>query len=82
MVFWDVTPCSFIDRYQRFGGTHCLHLLDTLNMEAALSSEALVPADQITRHHNPTGRNLHIHSRETIKPYKILLRIKYRKFTM
>jgi hypothetical protein len=25
-VYWDVTPCSLADRYQRFGGTSCLHL--------------------------------------------------------
>jgi hypothetical protein len=25
-LFWVVTPCGFVDRYQRFGETYCLHL--------------------------------------------------------
>jgi hypothetical protein len=25
-VFWDVTPCSFLAKYQRFGRSYCLHL--------------------------------------------------------
>jgi hypothetical protein len=24
-VFWDLTPCSLVDVYQWFGGTHCSH---------------------------------------------------------
>jgi hypothetical protein len=26
LVFWVVTPCVLVGRYQRFGGTCCLHL--------------------------------------------------------
>jgi hypothetical protein len=26
LVFWIVTPCGLIGRYQRFGETYCLHL--------------------------------------------------------
>jgi hypothetical protein len=26
LVFWVVTPCRLVGRYQRFGGTYCLHL--------------------------------------------------------
>jgi hypothetical protein len=26
MVFWVVTPCGLVGRYQCFGGTYCLHL--------------------------------------------------------
>jgi hypothetical protein len=26
VVFWDVTPCTLVNRYQRFGGICCLHL--------------------------------------------------------
>jgi hypothetical protein len=29
MGFWDVTPCSFVDRYQRFGRSYCPYLQDT-----------------------------------------------------
>jgi hypothetical protein len=25
-VFWAVTPCGLVDRYQRLRGTYCLHL--------------------------------------------------------
>jgi hypothetical protein len=25
-VFWDISPCSLVDRYQSFGGAVCLHL--------------------------------------------------------
>jgi hypothetical protein len=26
LVFWVVTPCGLLGRYQRFRGTYCLHL--------------------------------------------------------
>jgi hypothetical protein len=26
LVFWVVTPCRLVGRYQNFGGTYCLHL--------------------------------------------------------
>jgi hypothetical protein len=26
LVFWVATPSGRVDRYQRFGGTYCLHL--------------------------------------------------------
>jgi hypothetical protein len=25
LVKWVVTPCGLVGRYQRFGGTYCLH---------------------------------------------------------
>jgi hypothetical protein len=28
LVFWVVTPCGFVGRYKRFGGTYFLHLQD------------------------------------------------------
>jgi hypothetical protein len=27
LVFWVVTPCGLVGRYQQFGGTCCLHIL-------------------------------------------------------
>lgn len=26
VLFWDVMACTLIGRYQRFGGTDCLHI--------------------------------------------------------
>jgi hypothetical protein len=26
LIFWVVTSCGLVGRYQRFGGTYCLHL--------------------------------------------------------
>jgi hypothetical protein len=26
LVFWVVTPCGIVVKYQRFGGTYCPHL--------------------------------------------------------
>jgi hypothetical protein len=26
LVFWVVMPCGLVGKYQRFGGTYCLHL--------------------------------------------------------
>jgi hypothetical protein len=47
MVFWDVTPCSLVDRYQYSGGTYLCHLCDTSNlkMEAAYSSKTVTYVD-------------------------------------
>jgi len=41
-VFWVVTSCNFVLRYQRFGGNWCLHLQNEVKMEAAWTSETLV----------------------------------------
>jgi hypothetical protein len=26
LFFWVITPCGLASRYQRFGGTYCVHL--------------------------------------------------------
>ena len=41
MIFWDITPCSLVERYQNFGE------LSYLKMEAAGSSEMLMLATRL-----------------------------------
>jgi hypothetical protein len=43
MVFWDGIPHNLIDRHHPFGGTCRLFVHSTLKMEAAYSSETLLP---------------------------------------
>jgi hypothetical protein len=33
LVFWVVTPCGLVGRYQRIGGTYCLHLQPCVRIE-------------------------------------------------
>jgi hypothetical protein len=64
-VFWVVTTCGVVVGYQHFRGPCCLHLqftslhfaslYSTLNVEAAKSSETLIPYFNTTWHHNPEG---------------------------
>jgi hypothetical protein len=50
LVFWVVTPCGLVRRYQRFGETYCLQLL---YMETVCFSETLVSAYKSTWSYNP-----------------------------
>jgi hypothetical protein len=34
LVFWVVTSCGLVGRYQRFGGTYCFHLLSSFKRRA------------------------------------------------
>jgi hypothetical protein len=43
----NLTLCSLVDRYQRFGGTCCLHLQVTVKVEAVCYSETFVLIYQI-----------------------------------
>jgi len=38
-VFWVVTPCSVLVRYQRFRILYCLHLLDEIQVAGTLMME-------------------------------------------
>jgi hypothetical protein len=55
LVFWVVTPCGLVGRYQRFRGTYCLLLQGFLSpssapkMEALCFSETLVSTFKSTR---------------------------------
>jgi hypothetical protein len=41
LIFWVATPCRFVGRYQRFGGTYCLHLQCGNNARVRSSFRAL-----------------------------------------
>jgi hypothetical protein len=60
VIFWAVTPCAIIDRYQLVGGIICLHLrrANNLKMRTANSLEAYVPICKNRRHYISEVRNL------------------------
>jgi hypothetical protein len=57
VVFCEVTPCSLVDRYQRFVG-------QLLKTDAMRFSETLVTVYQITRRHLSEDRDPNIHRYE------------------
>jgi hypothetical protein len=59
MVFWNVTPCSVVDRYQNVGE------LSYLKLEAAGSSETLMLIPDCTK--SPQDRNRDIHCCENLR---------------
>jgi hypothetical protein len=61
LFFWVVTSCGLVRKYQRFGGTYCLHLKET--------SETLPSTCKSTRHHNPEGQHRHLHRRENLRSH-------------
>jgi hypothetical protein len=77
-----VTPCVLVERYQRFGGLFCFHLLPLSNSEDG-GNRFLQNVDtyQTTRNHIPRDPNLNIHSRgnrkaqepdDRAKPYSLM----------
>jgi hypothetical protein len=52
-VFWHVTPCGLVDRYQRIRGTCSLYFLVMLKIELRGSCETLVS----TELHGATPQN-------------------------
>jgi hypothetical protein len=57
-IFWIVTPCSVVVKYQRFGRPYCLHVHITLKMGAARPSETLVSYHKTTWCHKPEDLDL------------------------
>jgi hypothetical protein len=41
LVFWVVTPCGFVARYQRFVGIYCLHLQVVTTLKTKIYIEFL-----------------------------------------
>jgi hypothetical protein len=71
-VFWDVSPCGPVGRYQRFGATNCLASMfraEDLKTEAVFFSETLVSTYKSTRRYNPKDQYQHIHCRENLKSH-------------
>jgi hypothetical protein len=52
VIFWVMTPCSFMGAYHRFGGTCYLHPQNILKTEVAGSSETLITIYKATQCHN------------------------------
>jgi hypothetical protein len=64
-VSWDVTPCGLTELY-RFRGAYYLHLIITLMMEAAGSSEMSVYFYQTTQYNIPEDSHLHTRRYENL----------------
>jgi hypothetical protein len=64
LVFWVETPCGLAGRYQRFGGTYCLHLRGYI--ETVCYYKTLVSNYKSTRHYNPKDQHRHLHRRENL----------------
>jgi hypothetical protein len=60
LIFWAVTPCGLVDRYQRFRA----------EVEAVCFSETLVSTYKSTRRHN-SDEHRHLHGRENIRPHTL-----------
>jgi hypothetical protein len=62
-IFWVVTPCCFVDGYQRFGATFCLHIqgqILLLKVLAVISYETYAFA-------RPRGFTFHSYNSSKIK---------------
>jgi hypothetical protein len=54
-VFWNVTPCGLVDRYQHFRGTDSLYFQGMLKIELRGSCEVLVSIYETTLSHTSEG---------------------------
>jgi len=67
MIFYVVMPYSVVEGYQRFGRPCCLHLQGEGKLEAARTSETLVPYSNTTGRHNPEQLDLKHHRHESLE---------------
>jgi hypothetical protein len=65
LVFRTLTPCRLVGRYQRFGGTYCLHLQGW----RIFFYETMVSVHESTWGHDPEEQNRHFRRRENLKFY-------------
>jgi hypothetical protein len=86
MLFWVVTPCRRIRRYQRCGETYCLHGVTTQNiviLTAVRTTISQGPDDGGSKHlwnvsqflpdytvQHPRRSHLHIRRRENLKSHE------------
>jgi hypothetical protein len=73
-VFWNVTPYSLINRYQRFGERFTFILLE--EEEGTRSSETLIFIYQTTRCHTQEDNNLHSYRYENLRSRKSIFETK------
>jgi hypothetical protein len=54
LIFWVVTPCKLLGRYQHFGGIYCLYPQD---LSPENRGNILVSTYKSTWHNNPEDQN-------------------------
>jgi hypothetical protein len=59
-LFSDVTRCSLVEVFRRYGGTYCLHHPYSLKLGTVRSTETSTNFYQTTQRHIPYTRNGHL----------------------
>jgi hypothetical protein len=80
IMFWAVTPCGLVDRYQRFGGKYCLHLqgwrwkqrrLVFLTLRSVSASETWVSFYHVTRRNVQEDNNFQTCRSDIVKTHHV-----------
>jgi hypothetical protein len=73
-VYWDVTPCSLAESYQRSEETCRLHIQGrTLKKDAAGSSKMLMFFHSTVQHDIQVDCNLHSRQHKNLKSHCVIL---------